>query len=197
MYCTLCSSHPLCFGWYHPFLKNKKKPPSILCNESTIFNFLTTASFKTYLQTSFVVLDETIKATNRRVNAIEHVIIPRIERTLAYIGSELDEREREEFYRFCVFHPSWIFWHANLVIITWGPFLLVLSMSLQLCGSVLICLFCNATTFQLNEIELKAEKNTRKEAEHQAKERSSSSCCCLGKRQWWECLLSFRKFDMI
>eukprot|EP01147_Barroeca_monosierra_P000450 gene450-3786_t len=51
------------------------------------------------LQTSFVVLDETIKATNRRVNAIEHVIIPRIERTLAYIGSELDEREREEFYR--------------------------------------------------------------------------------------------------
>ncbi|EGD78328.1 V-type proton ATPase subunit D [Salpingoeca rosetta] len=51
------------------------------------------------LQTSFVVLDETIKATNRRVNAIEHVIIPRIERTLSYIASELDEREREEFYR--------------------------------------------------------------------------------------------------
>ena len=52
-------------------------------------------------QTSFVVLDETIKSTNRRVNAIEHVIIPRIERTLSYIASELDEREREEFYR-CV-----------------------------------------------------------------------------------------------
>eukprot|EP00055_Hartaetosiga_balthica_P014498 m.79763 g.79763 ORF g.79763 m.79763 type:complete len:279 (-) comp8615_c3_seq1:181-1017(-) len=51
------------------------------------------------LQTSFVTLDETIKTTNRRVNAIEHVIIPRIERTLSYIGSELDEREREEFYR--------------------------------------------------------------------------------------------------
>jgi hypothetical protein len=30
-----------------------------------------------------------IKITNRRVNAIEHVIIPKIERTLAYIISEL------------------------------------------------------------------------------------------------------------
>jgi len=51
------------------------------------------------LQTSFITLDEVIKITNRRVNAIEHVIIPRIERTLAYITTELDEREREEFYR--------------------------------------------------------------------------------------------------
>jgi len=51
------------------------------------------------LQTSFVTLDEVIKSTNRRVNAIEHVIIPRIERTLAYIIAELDELEREEFYR--------------------------------------------------------------------------------------------------
>ncbi|XP_064601677.1 V-type proton ATPase subunit D-like [Liolophura sinensis] len=51
------------------------------------------------LQTSFVTLDEVIKITNRRVNAIEHVIIPRIERTLSYITTELDEREREEFYR--------------------------------------------------------------------------------------------------
>lgn len=51
------------------------------------------------LQTSFVTLDDVIKITNRRVNAIEHVIIPRIDRTLAYIISELDELEREEFYR--------------------------------------------------------------------------------------------------
>ncbi|XP_041427986.1 ATPase, H+ transporting, lysosomal 34kDa, V1 subunit D L homeolog isoform X1 [Xenopus laevis] len=51
------------------------------------------------LQTSFVTLDEAIKITNRRVNAIEHVIIPKIERTLSYIITELDEREREEFYR--------------------------------------------------------------------------------------------------
>jgi V-type H+-transporting ATPase subunit D len=32
---------------------------------------------------------QVIKTTNRRVNAIEHVIIPKIERTLAYIISEL------------------------------------------------------------------------------------------------------------
>jgi len=51
------------------------------------------------LQSSFVILDEVIKVTNRRVNAIEHVIIPKIERTLEYITTELDEREREEFYR--------------------------------------------------------------------------------------------------
>jgi len=51
------------------------------------------------LQTSFITLDEVIKTTNRRVNAIEHVIIPKIERTLDYITTELDENEREEFYR--------------------------------------------------------------------------------------------------
>jgi len=51
------------------------------------------------LQTSFVTLDEAIKITNRRVNAIEHVIIPKIENTISYITSELDEMEREEFFR--------------------------------------------------------------------------------------------------
>ena len=51
------------------------------------------------MQTSFVKLDEAIKITNRRVNALEHVVIPRIENTIAYIISELDELEREEFFR--------------------------------------------------------------------------------------------------
>jgi len=46
-----------------------------------------------------VILDEVIKVVNRRVNAIEHVIIPRTENTIKYINSELDELDREEFYR--------------------------------------------------------------------------------------------------
>jgi V-type H+-transporting ATPase subunit D len=51
------------------------------------------------LQTAFMILDEVIRATNRRVNAIEHVIIPRLDNTIKYILSELDEMDREEFFR--------------------------------------------------------------------------------------------------
>ncbi|GMI26227.1 hypothetical protein TeGR_g10233 [Tetraparma gracilis] len=43
------------------------------------------------LQTSFVTLDEAMKVTNRRVNALENVTIPRIAGTLDYIARELDE----------------------------------------------------------------------------------------------------------
>jgi len=51
------------------------------------------------LQTAFITLDEVIKVTNRRVNAIEHVVKPRIENTISFVITELDEAEREEFYR--------------------------------------------------------------------------------------------------
>ena len=51
------------------------------------------------LQTSYVTMDEVIKITNRRVNALEHVIQPKLEATIAYIQDEMDEQEREEFFR--------------------------------------------------------------------------------------------------
>lgn len=49
------------------------------------------------LQTTFLTLDEVIKITNRRVNAIEHVIIPRFANTIAYIVDELEELGRRFF----------------------------------------------------------------------------------------------------
>jgi V-type H+-transporting ATPase subunit D len=51
------------------------------------------------LQTSFATLDEALKVTNRRVNALENVTIPKIEGILKYIERELDELEREDFTR--------------------------------------------------------------------------------------------------
>lgn len=51
------------------------------------------------LQTSFIILDEAIKLTNRRVNALENVVQPKIANTIKYIISELDEMEREDFFR--------------------------------------------------------------------------------------------------
>ncbi|MCO5547975.1 hypothetical protein L7F22_001430 [Adiantum nelumboides] len=51
------------------------------------------------LQTSFLTLDEAIKTTNRRVNALENVVKPKLENTISYIKGELDELEREEFFR--------------------------------------------------------------------------------------------------
>lgn len=51
------------------------------------------------LQTSFVAMDEALKVTNRRVNALENVTIPKINAILSMINRELDELEREDFTR--------------------------------------------------------------------------------------------------
>ncbi|CAE8629323.1 unnamed protein product, partial [Polarella glacialis] len=51
------------------------------------------------LQTAFHTLDEEIKMTSRRVNALEYVLIPKIEEMIHYITQEMDEQSREEFFR--------------------------------------------------------------------------------------------------
>lgn len=51
------------------------------------------------LQTSFKTLDEEIKMTSRRVNALQYVVIPRLDDVQQWIKGEMDEMEREEFFR--------------------------------------------------------------------------------------------------
>lgn len=51
------------------------------------------------LQAQFVTVEQELKLTNRRVNALEFVVIPKIENTIKWIQSELDELDREDFYR--------------------------------------------------------------------------------------------------
>ena len=49
-------------------------------------------------QASYHTLDDIIRITSRRVNALENVVIPRFQEYIAYIIRELDEMEREDFF---------------------------------------------------------------------------------------------------
>lgn len=44
-------------------------------------------------------IDEALKITNRRVNALEYILIPRIEYIIKYIDTELQERAKEEKFK--------------------------------------------------------------------------------------------------
>lgn len=47
----------------------------------------------TSLQKSFLTLNEAMKTTNHRVNALENFEKPRLENTISYIKGELDDLE--------------------------------------------------------------------------------------------------------
>lgn len=50
-------------------------------------------------ESSLLALSREVKKANRRVNALEYKVIPRLENTGKYIRMRLDEFEREGFYR--------------------------------------------------------------------------------------------------
>ncbi|KAI5149451.1 V-type H+-transporting ATPase subunit D [Enteropsectra breve] len=51
------------------------------------------------IKNSAELLKKALTATNKRINALEIVIIPQLEMTIAFINTELDEKEREEFHK--------------------------------------------------------------------------------------------------
>ena len=51
------------------------------------------------LQTAYLAVEECLKITNRRVNALEFIVVPKIEYVVKYIFTELEERSKEDKFK--------------------------------------------------------------------------------------------------
>ena len=79
-------------GWASSKMKVKKSRVAFQEFLEGVFTLAT-------LKSNFEKMNEETKNLNKKLNAIEFVIIPRLENTIKYIMDELEEQEREEIFR--------------------------------------------------------------------------------------------------
>ncbi|MEM2915654.1 MAG: V-type ATP synthase subunit D [Candidatus Bathyarchaeia archaeon] len=81
--------------WYNIYETSATLDSAVKSMESSLEMIIELAE----VESSIKRLVEVITVTKRRVNALENIIIPRLENTIKYIRMHLEERAREDFFR--------------------------------------------------------------------------------------------------